>query len=375
MAAPAPASGADTVEARKRMVERQLTRRGVTDPEVLEAMRVVPREAFVPEELAGFAYEDSPLPIEAGQTISQPYIVGLMIQAAEVKPGDRVLEIGAGSGYAAAVMAAIADRVFAIERHGELTDRARARFDRLGYDNIELRTGDGARGWVEAAPFDAIIASAGAPGIPDALKQQLAVGGRLVIPVGETARRQTLIKLTRTGENTFEQEDLGGVLFVPLIGEQGWSEDERTPMRRPEEPTSFRAPEPATLPERIRAAAEPLPDLDDPAFGALFDRFVDHGADAHDDGVHAGLPQCRHVLADCLTARCFNDPGCAAVRECFRCDGISAQPGSQLPGRCGVCAGACHCHDPDPGKLSVQHGLGQHLVDATCAQQAYCRCC
>ena len=210
--------------ARERMVERQVAHRGVRDVHVAEAMREVPREAFVPEGLQEFAYEDSPLPIEAGQTISQPYIVALMIQAAEVRPGDRVLEIGAGSGYAAAVMSRIAARVYAIERHDVLTRTAAERLVRLGYDNVEVRTGDGTRGWPDAAPFDAILAAAGGPAIPQTLKDQLEIGGRLVMPVGETQREQRLLKVRRTSATHFEEEDLGGVMFVPLIGEHGWAE-------------------------------------------------------------------------------------------------------------------------------------------------------
>ena len=263
----------DLTHARELMVDRQIRRRGVNDDYVLEAMREVPREIFVPEGLQEFAYEDSPLPIEAGQTISQPYIVGLMIQAAAIRPGDRVLEIGAGSGYAAAVMSRIADQVFAIERHDALTDLARKRLQRLGYDNVELRTGDGTRGWPEAGPFDAILAAAGGPAIPQALKDQLDLGGRLVMPVGESQAEQRLVKVTRISASHFEEDDLGGVRFVPLIGEHGWPEVPDEP-RRGAEPRSFRKVEPeASISALIRAAAEPLPDLDDPAFGPLFDRF------------------------------------------------------------------------------------------------------
>ena len=207
---------------RERMVDWQVERRGIHDPFVTEAMRRVPREAFVADSLRDVAYEDTPLPIEAGQTISQPYIVALMVSAAEVKPGDRVLEIGAGSGYAAAVMASIASRVYAIERIEALSRLARERFARLGYDNIELRTGDGTGGWPEAAPFDAILAAAGGPSVPDVLRAQLAVGGRLVMPVGETQQRQQLVKVVRIAEDRFETEPLDDVMFVPLIGEHGW---------------------------------------------------------------------------------------------------------------------------------------------------------
>jgi protein-L-isoaspartate(D-aspartate) O-methyltransferase len=264
----------DLAHDRDRMVDRQLARRGVRDSHVLAAMRQVPREIFVPDSLREFAYEDTALPIEAGQTISQPYIVGLMIAAAEIQPGDRVLEIGAGSGYAAAVISRIAERVYAIERIDELTRLAAARLKRLGYDNIELRTGDGTRGWPEAAPFDAILTAAGGPEIPQTLKDQLDVGGRLVIPIGRAPRDQRLIKVTRTGAADFEQEDLGGVAFVPLIGEHGWTEAEE-PLPRRAEPRLFRPPRRAPpIAELIRAAAEPLPDFDDPAFGALFDRFA-----------------------------------------------------------------------------------------------------
>ena len=263
----------DFPHARRRMVERQLAARGVQDRYVLEAMEETPREAFVPNGMEEFAYEDSPLPIEAGQTISQPFIVGLMLQAAKIRPGERVLEVGAGSGYAAAVMSRIAGDVYAIERHEALTRLAQGRLDRLGYHNVHLKTGDGTRGWPEVAPFDAILAAAGGPAVPEALKAQLAIGGRLVMPIGSEPRMQQLIKLTRTGEDAFEQEDLGEVAFVPLIGEQGWASETPSPAV---EPRSFREPaRPASIPQMIREACEPLPDPDDPAFGALFDRFAD----------------------------------------------------------------------------------------------------
>jgi len=253
------------------MVDIQIAGRGVRDGSVLDAMRHVPREAFVEPGFEEFAYEDGPLPIGEGQTISQPYIVGLMIEAAEIKPGDSVLEVGAGSGYAAAIMSQIADRVRAIERHAPLAQAARQRVQKLGYDNIELRVGDGTKGWPEAAPFDAILVAAGGPEVPKALKEQLAIGGRLVIPIGDQERHQKLMKVTRKGHADFEEEDLGGVRFVPLIGAQGWAEDGRRAATN-HLPGQSRG---RTLSELIAGAAEPLPDLDDPAFGHPFDRFAD----------------------------------------------------------------------------------------------------
>jgi protein-L-isoaspartate(D-aspartate) O-methyltransferase len=251
----------DFATLRERMVERQIAARGIVGKRLLDAMREVPREAFVPEYLAEFAYEDSPLPIEADQTISQPYIVALMIEAAEVGPGEKVLEIGAGSGYAAAVLGRLADEVIAIERHRELADLARERTSRLGYGNVRIVDGDGSRGLPDEAPFEAIIASASGSHVPDALLAQLAIGGILVMPVGEPQSVQSLLKVTRTGDDDYEQEDLGPVRFVPLIGAHAWRD-----------PQGGRA-EPRPLPELIAKAAEPLPDLDDPAFGASFDRF------------------------------------------------------------------------------------------------------
>src|SRR6266567_2187366 len=256
---------------RSRMVDLQIARRGLRDPNVLRAMRCVPREAFVEPGYEEFAYEDGPLPIAESQTISQPYIVAFMIEAAEIKPGDNVLEVGAGSGYATAVISQIARRVHAIERHPSLGKAARFRFERLGYKNIDLRIADGTKGWPEAAPFDAILVSACGPEVPRALKEQLAIGGRLIIPVGAEASSQSLRKVTRVSANDFEEENLGGVMFVPLIGEQGWTEDGR---RAATNHISGRS-RGRSLPEMISDAAEPLPDLADPAFGRLFDRFAD----------------------------------------------------------------------------------------------------
>ncbi|HSD92095.1 MAG TPA: protein-L-isoaspartate(D-aspartate) O-methyltransferase [Methyloceanibacter sp.] len=208
------------------MVQRHLLARGIRDPLVLAAMGKVPREAFVPESLKEFAYEDSALPIEAGQTISQPYIVARMIELLELDPTDKVLEVGAGSGYAAAVLSRIADKVYAIERHEELADRARERLEQLGYDNAEIIFADGTLGLPQHSPFNAILVSAGGPKIPDALRQQLTVGGRLVIPVGRDTH-QTLYLVRRIDEDNFEEEDHGAVAFVPLIGAEGWVDPDK----------------------------------------------------------------------------------------------------------------------------------------------------
>lgn len=219
---------ADFKRRHKRMVEEQIAQRGVRDPLVLQAMRAVPRDRFVAVRMAKFAFDDSPLPIEQGQTISQPYIVAMMIEAAEVHPGDRVLEIGAGSGYAAAVLGQIAAHVYAIERHETLAASARQRIVSLGYDNVEIIFGDGARGLPEHAPFDAIVVSAAAKAVPPALMDQLAVGGRLIIPVGDT-RHQTLHKIVRRTETSYDEAELLPVLFVPLVTEMDTNETASAP--------------------------------------------------------------------------------------------------------------------------------------------------
>ena len=262
-------TAADFATQRNRMIDVQIARRGVRDRRLLDAMRQVPREQFVGSGYDEFAYEDAPLPIAEGQTISQPYIVALMLEAAEIQADDRVLEIGAGSGYAAAVMSRMAAEVYAIERHASLGRAAQRRFEQLGYDNVALRIGDGTMGWPEAAPFDAILVAAGGPDVPQALKDQLAIGGRLVIPVGDSERRQILVKVTRRTVSGFDEEQLGDVAFVPLIGRQGWAEDGRRAATR-HVPGGKRS-----LPEMIAEASEPLADFADPAFGVLFDRFGD----------------------------------------------------------------------------------------------------
>jgi protein-L-isoaspartate(D-aspartate) O-methyltransferase len=212
----------DFADLRGQMVRRQIEARGIFDAMILDAFREVPREEFVDEEHRRWAYDDNPLPIEAGQTISQPYIVALMIQAAAIGPGDKVLEVGAGSGYAAAVISRIAERVVAIERHGELVQIARERMARLGYDNVRIIQGDGTRGCADEAPFDAILAAASGSHVPKPLVDQLAPGGRLVMPVGDPGFVQELVKVTKRPDGTTTQENLGGVRFVPLIGEEGW---------------------------------------------------------------------------------------------------------------------------------------------------------
>lgn len=214
----------DFAAEREAMVERQIASRGITDPKILEAFRAVAREEFLSEEYRDLAYGDHPLPIEAGQTISQPYIVALMIKAAEVKPGDKVLEVGAGSGYAAAVISRIASEVIAIERQPELVEVASERMRRLGYDNVRIVEGDGTRGWPDEAPFDAILAAASGSHVPPPWVEQLAERGRIVMPVGDPGWVQKLVKVTKGPAGNLITEDLGAVRFVPLIGEEGWSD-------------------------------------------------------------------------------------------------------------------------------------------------------
>ena len=213
----------DAAHARKRMVKAQLVARGICDCRVLEAMGAVHREAFVSPGLIEFAYEDSPLAIPAGQTISQPYVVAFMLEAAALHPEDRVLEIGTGSGYAAAVASRLCKQVVTIERHRELAEAAQEHLKRQRYDNVTALLGDGTKGWLDKAPYDAILVAAGGPEVPETLKHQLAIGGRLVMPVG-MRDHQRLVKLTRRSERHFEKERLLSVRFVPLIGEEGWTD-------------------------------------------------------------------------------------------------------------------------------------------------------
>jgi protein-L-isoaspartate(D-aspartate) O-methyltransferase len=205
----------DRREERLRMVERQIRARGVTDPRVLAAMEKVPRHQFVPDDVLDQAYNDYPLPIGYGQTISQPYIVAVMTELLQLKPGEKALEIGTGSGYQAAILAEITDRVYSIEIIPQLAERARATLDRMGYHYVVTRHGDGYWGWPEHAPFDAIIVTAAPDHVPQPLLQQLADGGRMVIPVGPPGGYQSLWLITRAGDE-YRNFNWGGVAFVPL---------------------------------------------------------------------------------------------------------------------------------------------------------------
>ena len=252
---------------RKQMIDYQLAARGLHDQSVLDAVNAVPREEFVPTDLVEFAYSDAPLPIAASQTISQPYIVALMSAALELKPGERVLEVGTGSGYAAAVLAEITTDVYTIERHKILADTARSRLEELGYRNIQVLYGDGTLGWPEHAPFDAIVVAAGGPDVPESLKEQLAIGGRLVIPVGSSLRTQKLLRVRRISENEYQEEDLGDVRFVPLIGAAGW-EDETGGKAAVEKSE-------ATLPELIYQSSEHFARIDHVNLDNLLERVGD----------------------------------------------------------------------------------------------------
>ena len=257
----------DMIHARHRMVDVQIARRGIDDPGVLEAMRTVPREKFVAPGSEDYAYEDGPLPIGHGQTISQPFIVALMIDKARLeherqgsRGRHRIRLCGCRDEQDRRPMSTPSS---GIRRWGA---RRASRFTELGYGNIVVRIGDGTKGWPEHAPFDAILVAAGGPFAPQALKDQLAIGGRLIIPVGRDFD-QRLVRITRRSTATFDEEDLGGVVFVPLIGEQGWREDGSAPVASDEHPPA--------LARMIADAAEPLPDIDEPGFARLFDRFAD----------------------------------------------------------------------------------------------------
>jgi protein-L-isoaspartate(D-aspartate) O-methyltransferase len=214
----------DYSKARVKMVEEQIIGRGIKDPRVIKAMKKIPRHLFVEEALQAQAYSDHPLPIGEKQTISQPYIVALMTEALQLKGREKVLEVGAGSGYQAAILGEMALKVFSIERVRSLALGARKLLYDLGYLNVEIKVSDGTDGWAEESPFDAIIVTAGSPVIPQPLLDQLALGGRLVIPVGD-AFAQDLTRVTKTEEG-FKKEDLGSCRFVKLIGRHGWQEED-----------------------------------------------------------------------------------------------------------------------------------------------------
>src|SRR6516164_3347250 len=246
---------------RAEMVERAIRARGVRSELVLAAMGRVPREAFLPHALCEFAYVDSPLPIEEAQTISQPYIVAFMTEALALEGGEKVLEIGTGSGYAAAVLAEIAGEVYTVERIGQLAEKAAVTLADLGYDNVHVLHGDGTKGWPDHAPYDGIIVAAGGPKIPDALKEQLKIGGRLVIPVGRDLKIQELVRVTRISETRFQREDLADVRFVPLIGHEGWMPADRGATAVPPARPIKRWPK-KTLAEMVADDCEPFESIE-----------------------------------------------------------------------------------------------------------------
>jgi len=219
----APAAQGEFEAARRDMVARQIRARGIRDERVLDAMATVPRHAFVPPALVGDAYVDAPLPIGEGQTISQPFIVAAMSEALSLDGCERVLEVGAGSGYQAAVLSRLAHQVIAVETQPALAASSRERIARLGYANVRIEEGDGSLGWPSGAPYDAILVAAAAPAVPQPLIDQLAEGGRLVIPVG-SARDQDLLRIIKRAGRTVEQS-LHACRFVPLLGRHGWSQD------------------------------------------------------------------------------------------------------------------------------------------------------
>ncbi len=262
----------DFVKQRNEMVEKAIFARGVRSPLVLDAMRSVPREAFLPAHLREFAYEDSPLPIEQEQTISQPYIVAFMIEALALEGGEHVLEIGAGSGYAAAVLSKIAGEVYTVERIGQLAEKAASTLADLGYDNVHVLHGDGTKGWPEHMPYDGIVVAAGGPKVPDALKLQLRIGGRLVIPVGKDRSVQELVRITRISEQDFKREDLADVRFVPLVGEEGWAPSLKEP---PARTMPSARPREQTLAQKVAAACDPFDEIESAPLDRLLARIGD----------------------------------------------------------------------------------------------------
>ncbi len=255
----------DFAKRRAQMVERYIAHRGVRSEAVLAAMTEVPREDFLPPDMDEFAYDDTPLPIAEGQTISQPYIVAMMSEALQLQGGEKVLEIGTGSGYAAAVLSRIAKHVYTVERIGQLAEKSAMTLKQLGYGNVHVLHGDGTLGWPDHAPFDAIVVAAGGPEVPESLKAQLKVGGRLVIPVGRDRRLQELLRVTRLGEHEYRTEELADVRFVPLVGAQGWSPQGRRRGKTPDE----------SLPAAIAKSSEPFESIESADLGPLLERIGD----------------------------------------------------------------------------------------------------
>ena len=260
---------------RHQLVANQIEARGVRDPLVLAAMRTVRRELFVPKAQRDNAYDDRPLPIGGGQTISQPYIVAFMLEALALKGGEKVLEVGAGSGYAAAVLSKIAVEVFTIERKGQLAEMAATNLAAAGCDNVHVRHADGSQGWVEEAPFDAILVSAGAPAVPKSLMHQLAVGGHMVVPIGADPRSQELIRITRIDEDEFEREDIADVRFVPMIGKEGWESEDSDWQTSPPRVIQARPAVSVSVPGLIAKHGEAFGNLDDADLEPLMGRIGD----------------------------------------------------------------------------------------------------
>jgi protein-L-isoaspartate(D-aspartate) O-methyltransferase len=260
-------------ELREHMVEHQLKGRGIKDARVLAAMGEVPRERFVPSRHHDLSYDDSPLPIEEGQTISQPYIVALMLEAAEIGANDRVLEVGVGSGYVTALISRLANEVYGIEWHEALASLAKARLEALECANARVMRGDGTLGWPDRAPFNAIVVSAGGPDVPAPLLAQLAIGGRLVIPVGTEPRLQELMVITRTGDHAYDRRSLGSVQFVPLVGSEGWSLDHaHLEPHRARRPIRIGAREERRLEQLVAEGCEPFDTITHAPLEPLLDR-------------------------------------------------------------------------------------------------------
>lgn len=295
---------------RREMVESQLASRGIQDERVLDAMGVVPRERFLSDRLSEFAYADAPLPIEAGQTISQPYIVALMIEAAQIEPTDRVLEIGSGSGYAAGVISRLAAEVYGVERHQVLVRLAQKRLTELAYMNATILHGDGTKGLPRFAPFDTIVVSAGGPEIPGGLLEQLKIGGRLVMPIGDEPRSQELLLIRRSGEHTYDEESLGMVRFVPLIGSEGWTADGTpVPAQRAAKRLRLSEHERHDVSRQIENACEPIPDIDSVKLDGLLERIGDARVVLIGEATHGTSEFYRmraRITRELITRRNFN---------------------------------------------------------------------